>query len=95
MNPHEWNNEQAFNEGWGIFDCDGSENGPWQIQRIDSPEDMEPPPPYTEPVFLLDDHAWDHVRRQAARGSIYHKAALDLIREQNPQEYALIMARAA
>ncbi|MFN3623980.1 MAG: hypothetical protein ACK4TP_07950 [Hyphomicrobium sp.] len=95
MSEPNFDNTQAFDEGWGIFDCDGSENGPWQIQRIDNPEDMEPPPPYAEPVFLLDDHAWDFVRREAAKGSAYHKAALDFICEHNPQEYNLIMQRAA
>lgn len=26
-------------EGWAIFECWGSDNGPWQIQKFDVPED--------------------------------------------------------
>lgn len=31
----------ATAEGWNIWECSGSEAGPFQIQRYDSPDDIE------------------------------------------------------
>lgn len=74
-------NIQAFTEGWGIFDCDGSENGPWQIQRIDEDE-----------KFPSDDEAWLHVAEKAKAGSAYHRGAIEFIRHHNSAEYAAFSA---
>lgn len=34
-------NQAAAKEGWGIYDCSGSENAPWEICKIDSPDEGE------------------------------------------------------
>ena len=31
----------AVREGWGIFDCDGPDNGLWQKQKLDGPDDLD------------------------------------------------------
>lgn len=67
-------------EGWAIFECDGSENGPYQLCRIDDQDD----PAGVQPES--DDHAWLAVTGRARDGSSYHQRCLDLIAELNPQE---------
>lgn len=84
MAQPEFDNTKADGEGWGVFDCDGSDNGPWQIQRDDEAE-----------VFEDDDEAWLHVLRRAKAGSAYHQAALDFVKEHNPIEAANIATFAA
>lgn len=81
MERIEFDNTQAGLEGWGIFDCEGSANGPWQIQREDATE-----------VFPDDDAAWRHVAARATAGSPYHAAAIDFIRLHNPVEFASFAA---
>ena len=66
----------ACNEGWFIAECEGSENGPFQLQRVD--EYM---------LFASDDEAWLYVYTQAMQGSSYHQQALDFLDENNEQEY--------
>jgi hypothetical protein len=68
---------QALTEGWSIFECWGSDNGPFQLQRVDEDE-----------VFTRDDEAWAFVVGKAREGSAYHKAALDFLRANNPIEIA-------
>lgn len=72
----QFDGERAEREGWGIFDCDGSDNGPWQIQKIDASDLLE-----------NDMHAWQLVAREARAGSAYHRSAIEFIREHNPTEY--------
>lgn len=79
----------AQTEGWGIFECYGSDNGPFQLCRIDDPE-----------VFAADlgaqilrtwtddTEVWEFVR---SSGSDLHTKALAFLREQNPAEYESIM----
>lgn len=83
MTP-EFDNTQAASEGWAIFECSGSSNGPWQICRDDSPDD----PKVTR--LESDDAAWKLVWDRALAGSDYHKAALAYVLEHNPLEYACI-----
>lgn len=71
----EFDNHQSADEGWVVSDCDGSENGPWQIQKLDHLA-----------MFPSDGDAWRHVITKADEGSAYHQAALDFIREHNPIE---------
>lgn len=93
----EWpreNQAAALAEGWDIFCSDGSEDGPWQIQRLDDPEawtmeDVETPNPNP---FEGDADAWVHVRDKAAEESPLHVAALAFIQRHNPDEYDRIMA---
>lgn len=67
----------ARKEGWSIFDCSGSDNGRWQICRIDSPDD-------DEGELESDRDAWDLV----AKGTEpHHVAARDFIRAHNDVEW--------
>jgi hypothetical protein len=66
---------QALTEGWSIFQCWGSENGPFQLQRVDEDE-----------AFANDDDVWAFVIDKARAGSTYHKSALDYLRLYNPTE---------
>jgi hypothetical protein len=78
----EWTNEDsraAYDEGWDIFDSEGSQNGPWQIQKFDDP-DSGPQ------VFTEDTDAWVQVRTRASEGSALHIKALAFLRQYNPQE---------
>ena len=83
-NAQDFDNNQAEAEGWGIWECDGSESGPYQLQRIDSPDDRD------APSFGDDAAAWEFVKAKAAEGSAYHVAALDYLKQHNPLEYAAI-----
>ena len=51
----------ATAEGWDVFECIGSDNGPWQLQRDDELE-----------VFEDDPAAWVHVWDKAMRESPLH-----------------------
>lgn len=73
-------NTQAFTEGWAIFDCDGSENGQWQLCKVDE-----------DNIFESDILAWAFVRAKAENGSAYHQSALEYLKANNMQEYLLIM----
>jgi hypothetical protein len=75
----EFDNTRAFGEGWGIFDCEGSANGPWQLQKID--EDF---------AFPSDTEAWQFVSKQVASGSLYHILAMRFLDVNNPTEFAAI-----
>lgn len=55
--------EQAKAEGWGIFECSGSEDGPWQLQKFDDPgQHVGAPSPYP---FVADVDVWVHARAPA------------------------------
>lgn len=75
--PPEFDNSQAGEEGWGIFNCDGSYTGEFKLCRLDEEE-----------IFADDEQAWCFVVEKVAAGSAYHRAALDYIREHNPIEWA-------
>jgi hypothetical protein len=91
MRDPEFDNTRAVREGWAIFDCDGSENGRWQLCRVDDPAAWpEGATDLTEPAFPGDGAAWTFVADKAKAGSAYHQAALDFIRERNPAEFAAI-----
>jgi len=79
-------------EGWDIFECDGSANGPWQVQRFDDARyhtltDGSHPPQLND-----DDAAWVLV---ASRVKPHHVAALAFLQANNPQEYDHIVAFAS
>jgi hypothetical protein len=77
-------------EGWAIFRCYGSNNGPWQLQRFDHPADHgDAPSPYP---FGADTDVWVHVRSRAAAGSGLHQRALDFLAANNRTEHAAIMS---
>lgn len=73
-------------EGWDVFDSYGSDNGPYQVCRIDDPErwhadrELAFVPPYLE----SDDEAWQIVMR---RHDPHHAKAREFIKEHNPKEW--------
>lgn len=69
-----FDNTQALNEGWDLFDVDGRV----QLQRIDCPSDHDMLD-YDEPKFQSDAHAIVEVATLARAGSAYHWEALHLI----------------
>jgi hypothetical protein len=75
-----FDNAQAASEGWVIANCYGSENGPWQLQKIDEMD-----------AFLTDVYAWRHVVMQSIAGSAYHRSALEFLKNENPQEHLSIL----
>jgi hypothetical protein len=75
-----FDNTQAFDQGWGIFDCDGSENGPWQLQKLDESD-----------LLRNDLEAWRLVTDHANAGSEYHQKALQFLAEHNPLEHNTII----
>lgn len=75
----EFDNSQAVTQGWSIFECTGSDNGPYQLQCCDDDD-----------VFLDDAAAWGYVVKCARGGSEYHKQALAYLRDHNPMEIKAI-----
>lgn len=69
----------ASAEGWDLFDCFGSENGPLQVQAFDCPEEGEPD--------ITDTQAWRLVWDGARAGSTLHRTALQLLYAENRIEY--------
>ena len=68
-----FDNKQALNEGWGLFQVEGHIH----VQRIDAPDiDTQG---YSAPKFASDADALIFVALQAHTGSPYHRAAVDLI----------------
>lgn len=70
------NTHDADAEGWGIFECNGSENGLHQICGVDDAGGTGD-----------DDAAWRYVVARAKEGSDYHRGALDFIRINAPAEW--------
>lgn len=71
--------QTAASEGWNIWDCDGSEHGPYRIERCDGMA-----------LFPDDLDAWRHVWARAESGSELHKRALAFVKQHNPIEWKLI-----
>lgn len=86
MNNDLWSHahsQAAIREGWDVFECSGSSNGAWQIQRIDSPEDVVGFD-VEIPLLLNDEAAWRIVCEGTAP---HHIAAREFIRSENPAEF--------
>lgn len=64
-------------EGWALNASDGSDNGPWQIQRIDDPAQT--------PVHLANDRAAWAIVMNGTRA--HHMAARDFVQHANPAEW--------
>lgn len=77
----------AKREGWAIFDCDGSENGPFQICKLDDPEACEGGPGFLPRTLASDEEAWLIVRTGTGE---HHSHARNFIAEHNPQEWEAI-----
>lgn len=84
--PPDWTPEDrvaSAREGWDIWDCGGSSNGPVQIQAFAEPQD-------DEPDLGEDNVAWEIVWRKAHEGSPLHVKALAYVKEYNPMEFEFI-----
>lgn len=75
-----FDNGKAVDEGWSIFECFGSENGRWQLQKLDDAG-----------KFNTDIDAWRLVLDYADAGSEYHQQALQFLKDNNPMEYDCII----
>lgn len=73
-------NAAAHLEGWAVFTCSGSDNGPYQIQRLDAPDEGEA-------ELATDEAAWLLVIRGIEP---HHIAPMNFIKEHNPQEWEAI-----
>lgn len=88
----EFDNTQAFTEGWGIFetheDTDASfveKYGTWSLDRLGEDNNCGPV------VFGEDcDEVWRFVVEKANTGSEYHRRAINFLREHNPKEIEFI-----
>lgn len=76
--------EAAQREGWDIFDAQGSDCGPWQIQRFDDAPDVPGAPQLKD-----DNAAWLIVVEGTGA---HHAAARDFIKAHNQQEWAALMS---
>jgi hypothetical protein len=77
-----WTNSDAVasgRQGWGIFDCDGSENGRFQLCKRDEAD-----------ILDSDAGAWMFVARQARLDDALAVADLAFLAEHNPGERATI-----
>ena len=91
MNPawSQAHSKAAIAEGWEIFDCDGSCNGRWQVDCIDTPADWEHLNDGVAPPKLENDEAaWAIV---ANGNEPHHGAAREFLKAHNPAEYDLVM----
>jgi len=69
----------AESEGWGIFICEGSQDGDYQIQKIDDKN-----------KFKSDMDAIRHILKLAFNGSTFHKQAIWKVINLNPKEKDII-----
>ena len=76
-----FDNEQALGEGWGIFDNGGSA-GDIGVLRIERDDERA--------VFPGDKEAWLHVMTRAIAGSAYHRRAVAIVFDDNPNELDFI-----
>lgn len=87
----EWTREDhlaASREGWDMFESYGSDNGPYQIQSFDDPDEWEGVGLYP---FDGDTDAWEHVWKLAELGSTLHVKALEFLKVHNPLEHTHIV----
>jgi hypothetical protein len=82
--------DAATREGWGLFDCDGSEHSRWQLQRIDCAADVPCATGEPRPAQLAsDDDAWRIVWHGTGA---HHVAAREFLQAHAPAEWAALAA---
>ena len=82
-------NVHAQSEGWQIFDCDGSENGRWQVCRIDDPVQWSKDRQCVVQRLRTDRQAWQIVMRGESMAA---RMAREFMEQHNPAEFALMKA---
>jgi hypothetical protein len=70
---------QAQMQGWDIFETQGSDGGPWQLQRLDDASEIK-----GATQLETDAAAWQHVLEGTAP---VHEAARRFLQVHNPKEY--------
>lgn len=81
--------DAAAQEGWNIFDCDGSANDRWQLCRIDDVDAFQEAAGFKPPQLASDDDAFLIV----ANGTQpHHQAARDFLKAHNMKEFTAVMA---
>jgi hypothetical protein len=80
-------NIHAQSEGWQIFDCYGSDNGRWQLCRIDSPSEWSRERGVSVTPLRTDSQAWRIVMRGESMAA---RMAQEFMSEHNPTEWALM-----
>ena len=83
----EENDRAASKEGWCLSECQGSANGPYQVQSFDDASDVE-----GAPQLDGDEQAWSIIIKGE---KAHHVAALAFVKAHNPMEYEAIMKHAA
>lgn len=73
----DFDNAQAYKEGWGLFAIDGQIND-CRIQKLDDPRSVDESYPEESP-FKDDREAFQFVVDRACAGSTYHRRALDFV----------------
>lgn len=73
--------EAARREGWDVFDREGSDNGRWQVCRLDDATAYKPPG-CTQ--LMSDSEAWSLVMHG---GGEHHTVAREFIKHNNPAEW--------
>lgn len=68
-----WAAVAALREGWNIWDTQGSENAPFQICKIDSPDDIEG---VEVPTLQEDADAWEIVLKGTGE---HHQLAREFV----------------
>lgn len=86
-----WTHEHslaASREGWDIFETFGSPDGPWQVQRVDDPDEVVADATVTVQRLNGDSDAWllVHHGKEA-----HHAAAREFIKENSPVEWKSIV----
>lgn len=71
--------EGAYEQGWGIFNCIGSDGGDWQLQKVDDSE-----------LFKKDSDAWEFVYKQFLIGDKTANAALNFLSKHCMEEFLRI-----
>ena len=73
-----YSKEAALAEGWCIFETIGTmDEGTVRLEKVDEAE-----------RFNSDAEVWTHVIKSAAMGRRLHIGALEIIRAENPTEWA-------
>lgn len=72
----------ATAEGWTVWDVRGSDFGPIQVQKYDSPEDLLP---LVVPRLNSDNDAFLLVMRGTGD---HHRVAREIIAKYNPEDFA-------
>lgn len=78
----------AARQGWSIFTCHGSENGDFQVQCFDDPEEWAKSYGFTPPELEGDVQAVAAMQAAFERGEPHAVKAWEFLREASPLEFA-------